>query len=88
MRVYLNHKIANARAKGGWKVVNVERLKDEMKKRSITPDAAATAMGIDVATYYRRLNRQGTKFTVEEVGKLSELLNLSPKVMQEIFFER
>lgn len=69
-------------------MVNVERLKDEMKKRSITPDAAATAMGIDVATYYRRLNRQGTKFTVEEVGKLSELLNLSPKVMQEIFFER
>ena len=69
-------------------MVNVERLKDEMKKRSITPDAAAAAMGIDVATYYRRLNRQGTKFTVEEVGKLSELLNLSPKVMQEIFFER
>ena len=69
-------------------MVNVERLKDEMKKRSITPDAAATAMGIDVATYYRRLNRQGTKFTVEEVGKLSELLNLSPKVMHEIFFER
>lgn len=69
-------------------MVNVERLRDEMKKRSISPDAAAEAMQIDVATYYRRMNRQGTKFTVEEVGKLSELLNLSPKDMQEIFFNR
>lgn len=69
-------------------MVNVERLRDEMRKRSITPDAAAEAMGIDVATYYRRMNRQGTKFTVEEVSKLSELLNLSPRTMQEIFFER
>ena len=69
-------------------MVNVERLREEMKKKSITPDAAAAAMGIDVATYYRRMNRQGVKFTVEEVGKLSELLKLTPKVMQEIFFER
>lgn len=69
-------------------MVNVDRLRDEMKKKSISPDAAAAAMGIDVATYYRRMNRQGTKFTVEEVSKLSELLNLSPNTMQEIFFER
>ena len=69
-------------------MVNVERLREEMRKKSVTADAAATAMGIDVATYYRRMNRQGTKFTVEEVSKLSELLNLSPNTMQEIFFER
>lgn len=69
-------------------MVNVERLRDEMKKKSITPDAAAEAMGIDVATYYRRMNRRGSKFTVEEVSKLSNLLKLSSKAMQEIFFER
>ena len=69
-------------------MVNVDRLREEMKKKSITPDAAAEAMGIDVATYYRRMSRQGTKFTVEEVSKLSELLNLSAKTMQDIFFER
>ena len=69
-------------------MVNVDRLRDEMKKKAISPDAAAEAMGIDVATYYRRMNRQGVKFTVEEVSRLSELLNLSPDTMQEIFFER
>ena len=74
--------------KGGTRVVNVTRLRNEMKKRSITPDAAATAMGVDVATYYRRMSRQGTKFTVDEVDKLSKLLDLSPELMQEIFFDR
>ena len=69
-------------------MVNVERLRDEMKNKSITPDAAAEAMGIDVATYYRRISRHGVKFTVEEVSKLSELLNLSPETMQAIFFDR
>lgn len=69
-------------------MVNVERLRDEMKKKSITPDAAAEAIGIDVSTYYRRMNRRGSKFTVEEVSKLSNLLKLSSKAMQEIFFER
>ena len=69
-------------------MVNVTRLRNEMKKRSITPDAAATAMGVDVATYYRRMSRQGTKFTVDEVDKLSKLLDLSPELMQEIFFDR
>jgi DNA invertase Pin-like site-specific DNA recombinase len=73
---------------GGLLVVNVERLREEMKNKSVSPDTAAAAMGIDVATYYRRMNRQGTKFTVEEVSKLSALLNLSPDTMQEIFFER
>ena len=69
-------------------MVNIERLRDEMKKHSITPDTAAEAMGMDVATYYRRMNRQGTKFTVDEVSKLSKLLNLSPQTMQDIFFEQ
>ena len=31
---------------------------------------------------------EGKKFTVEEVCKLSELLNLSSALVQEIFFER
>ena len=69
-------------------MVNVDRLREAMNDRSVTLEAAANALGIDRATFYRRLNKQGTKFTVEEVGKLSELLNLSPATMQEIFFDR
>ena len=64
------------------------RLREAMKAQSITPDVAADALGIDRATFYRRLERQGAKFTVEEVGKFSELLNLSSETMQDIFFDK
>lgn len=69
-------------------MVNVSRLREEMKSREITPENASDALGIDRATFYRRLEGHGKKFTVEEVCKLSELLNLSSALVQEIFFER
>lgn len=69
-------------------MVNVVRLREAMKAQSISPDAVADALGIDRATFYRRLERQGAKFTVEEVSKFSELLNLSSETMQNIFFDK
>lgn len=69
-------------------MVNIERLRDALKQCKVTRATAAAAIGMDEATFYRRLNRQGSTFTVEEVGKLSELLKLSPDDMQDIFFER
>lgn len=76
------------RKERGAKMVNVSRLREVMKQRSVSPEAAADAIGIDRATFYRRLERQGSKFTVEEVDKLSLLLKLSAKSMNEIFFDR
>lgn len=73
---------------GGDKVVNIARLKEAMKAKSVKADDVAKALNIDPATFYRRLEKQGTKFTVEEVAKLSGLLKLSPKQMQDIFFDR
>lgn len=67
-------------------MVNVLLLQDAMRAKSITVDQAAFAMGVDRATFYRRMNRAGSKFTVEEVSKLSALLNLSAAEMQDIFF--
>ena len=69
-------------------MVNITRLKGALKAHSIKPETAARAMGIHPATYYRRLNKKSPKFTVDEVSKLSELLNLEPKEMEAIFFDR
>ena len=69
-------------------MVNVERLRAALRMNNISIDVAAEAIGIDGATFYRRLARQGTKFTVEEVGKLADLLSLSGNDLQEIFFDR
>lgn len=69
-------------------MVNVMRLQDALKARSISYEDAANALGVDRATFYRRLSRNGAKFTVEEVEKLSGLLGLNSQAMQEIFFDR
>ena len=69
-------------------MVNVDRLTAALKACSIPIEKAADALGIDRATFYRRLQKQGTKFTVEEVAKLAEMLNLSSAELQEIFFDQ
>ena len=69
-------------------MVNVSRLQEALRSRSISFDEAAKAMGVDRATFYRRISRNGAKFTVEEVERLSSLLGLTPESMQDIFFAR
>ena len=69
-------------------MVNVVRLQEALKERSISYEDAARALGVDRATFYRRLSSKGSKFTVDEVGKLSALLGLTSKAMQDIFFDR
>ena len=69
-------------------MVNINLLKDTLKEGSINIETAASKIGIDASTFYRRLQRDGSNFTVEEVGKLAELLNLSSEELQRIFFER
>lgn len=69
-------------------MVNVDQLKSALQARNITIEQAAGELGVDPATFYRRLNKQGRKFTVEEVAKLSELLRMDSKTMQNIFFAK
>ena len=69
-------------------MVNIGRLNEAMKAHAISYEDAARAIGIDRATFYRRMSRNGSKFTVDEVGKLSALLGLNSQTMQEIFFDR
>lgn len=83
----MNSQRCEKRKKGGNVVVNIVRLREAMKIRSVSVEEAAKAIDVDRATFYRRLGRQGSKFTVEEVANLGKLLELSSREMQEIFFE-
>lgn len=69
-------------------MVNVNKLQEALRARDVSTETAAKALGIDRATFYRRLSRNGSKFTVEEVAKLIQLLHLSSESVQEIFFDR
>lgn len=68
-------------------MVNIERLKTAFQSRNITIEQAAKSIGVNPTTMYRRFNRNGEKFTVSEVERLAELLNMDAKAMQDIFFD-
>lgn len=68
-------------------MVNIYRLKSALRNQGITIEQASEAIDMDPSTFYRRLNRQGEKFTVQEVAKLADLLKLSSELMQSIFFD-
>lgn len=69
-------------------MVNVEKLRGTLKENGVSIDRAAKVMGIDTATFYRRVNRNGETFTVREIDELARLLNMSGEMLQSIFFDR
>ena len=72
---------------GRMDVVNLERLRAALKQRGITIEQTADALNVNPSTLYRRFNRQGEKFTVDEVSKLAAMLDLSSERLSEIFFD-
>ena len=69
-------------------MVNIDKLRTAMRSRNITVEQAADHIGVNPVTFYRRINRDGEKFTVAEVEKLAELLGMDANTMQDIFFDR
>ena len=59
------------------------RIKIEVKRTNISE--IASKMGIDKATLYRRIANSET-FTIGEVGKIAEILNLTHDEAVSIFF--
>ncbi len=66
--------------------VDINSLKEKMREAGCNPHAAAAAMGMNTATYYRKLKEEGVKFTVEEMQKIIHLLGLSKEEAAHIFF--
>lgn len=73
---------------GGVRVVNVKRLREAMLSQNLSIEMAAKALGIDRATFYRRMEQNGARFTVAEVAQLADMLNLSMEDKEGIFFDR
>lgn len=69
-------------------MVNIERLKAALRDKNVTIEQASETLGVNPVTFYRRINKNGESFTVAEVGKLADLLQMNSETMQGIFFDK
>lgn len=65
--------------------IDVERIKTRMSELGLTVKDVVASLGIDESTYYRKMANDGKTFSVEQVQKLSVLLNLTKQEASEIF---
>lgn len=68
-------------------MVNVDLLKSKITERRTNVSEIAAQMGVDKATLYRRI-ADGSSFTIGEVEKITEVLQLSHDDAISIFFSQ
>ena len=68
-------------------MVDTKLLRSKIEDRRTTVSEIAAKMGVDKATLYRRIANSET-FTIGEVGKITNILNLSHDEAVSIFFNQ
>lgn len=66
--------------------VNTRKIIGRVAELGLTGDAVSKAIGVSPATYYRKMSYGGNKFTVEQVQKLIDVLQLTKEEAMAIFF--
>lgn len=66
-------------------MTNINMLIDAIEKNGKTKEAVAEAAGMDRATFYRKIQKNGDSFTVEQVREMASFIPLTKKEVHEIF---
>lgn len=66
-------------------MTNKELLTDEIAKSGLKITFIASKLGITREGFYKKINNE-TEFKASEVARLQEILNLSNRKRDEIFF--
>jgi predicted transcriptional regulator len=66
--------------------MNVEKMKAFMREHNLSPNDMAEAAGINVATWFRKVNRDGDTITVREMNAIINAFEISKAEAAEIFF--
>lgn len=69
-------------------MVNILKLKGKIVEAGFNITALSKELNIDRATFYRKLNEDGTDFTIKEVNIMISKLNLTFNEVQDIFFNK
>lgn len=67
-------------------MVNVSKLRDAIKSSAHTIPTLSHAIGIDESTFYRKLSKEGSTFTLAQANAIKQELKLSARAAQDIFF--
>ena len=65
--------------------VKVRKIKAKIVELNTTTEAVARDVGIDRATFYRKLQREGKSFTIGEIHRLVKALRLTQQEAVDIF---
>ena len=66
-------------------MINAEMLKGCIERSNKSIVEVADAIEIDRATFYRKLSRKDSSFTVEQAKRISDLLHLDATEFEAIF---
>lgn len=69
-------------------MIEVNRIKKKMMELDVTVKDMAQVIGVDESTFYRKLKKNGSTFSVEQAQKIAEHLNLSESEACAIFFNQ
>lgn len=69
-------------------MVNVNKLKGKIVENGLNIPELAALIGIDKATFYRKLNANGDNFTIKEADLIAEKLSLNRDEINAIFFSQ
>jgi len=64
---------------------NMQKLRGKIVEAGITQEALADMLGVDRSTFYRKVKTEGVTFTIAEVHKIVEVIQLSQQDAIEIF---
>lgn len=64
---------------------NMDKLRGKMAEKKITQEELAEKIGIDPSTFYRKMKTEGTSFTVGQMHKIVNVLDLSSTEAAAIF---
>ena len=68
-------------------MVDVELLEKTIQNRGLKKMYIAEQIGVDRSTFWQKMTRKA-QFTIDEVEKITNVLSLSKKERDDIFFKK
>ncbi len=69
-------------------MVNVDKLRGMLAEKRLSVSSISEKIGVDRATFYRKLNGKGDNFTIKEADAISRELDLNKDEAVSIFFSQ